>query len=102
MVILEAYCAGVPFVATRVGNIAELLDYDERFLAPSKDAAKLAEGVIYLHDNPEEVEEMRVRNRRRVLNLYNKEELHDKFRTMYQSLAQEITVAPEPGPDGDG
>lgn len=86
LVILEAYCAGVPFVATRVGNIPELLDYDDRFLAPSKDAAKLADGVIYLHDHPKEVDEMRIRNRRKVLNLYNKEELHQKFRDIYQDL----------------
>lgn len=87
LVILEAYCAGVPFVSTRVGNVAEMLDYDDRLLAPSKDSAKLAEGVIYLHDHPEEVEEMRKNNRRKVLNLYNKEELHRKFRDMYLNIA---------------
>ena len=96
LVILEAYCAGVPFVSTRVGNVAELLDYDDRFLAPSKDAAKLAEGVIYLHDNPKEVEAMRTRNRRRVLNLYNKEELHEKFRDMYRDLARQEDAEPVP------
>lgn len=86
LVILEAYTAGVPFVATRVGNIAEMLDYDDRFLAPSKDSEKLAEGVIYLHDHPDEVAEMRVKNRQKVLNLYNKEDLHNKFRDMYGQL----------------
>ena len=89
LVILEAYCGGVPVVATKVGNIPEMLDYDENLLAPSKDSAKLAAGVIYLHDNPEEVERMRERNLRKVLNLYNKEELHRKFRDMYAKLAGE-------------
>ncbi|MBT3272782.1 MAG: GT4 family glycosyltransferase PelF [Spirochaetales bacterium] len=86
LVILEAYCALVPVVSTKVGNIAEMLDYDERLLAPSKDSARLAEGVIFLHNNPSVVDEMRVRNRQKVLNLYNKEELHQKFRRMYNDL----------------
>ncbi|MBN1685157.1 MAG: GT4 family glycosyltransferase PelF [Spirochaetales bacterium] len=93
LVILEAYCAGVPVVATKVGNIPEMLDYDERLLAPSKDSGKLAEGVIFLHDNPAEVAQMRERNRRKVLNLYNKNELHQKFRDMYARLAGVTPVA---------
>jgi polysaccharide biosynthesis protein PelF len=88
LVILEAYCAEVPIVATRVGNIPEMLDYDDRLLAPSKDSAKLAEGVLFLHDNPNEVKEMNERNRRKVLNLYNKEELHEKFLAMYHQLSE--------------
>ena len=89
LVILEAYCGGVPVVATRVGNVAELLDFDERFIAPSKDAAKLAEGVIYLHDHPDEVAEMNKRNRQRVLTFYDKVDLHRKYREMYHQLAGE-------------
>ena len=100
LVILEAYCGGVPVVATKVGNIPEMLDYDENLLAPSKDSAKLAAGVIYLHDNPEIVAQMRERNLRKVLNLYNKEELHQKFRDMYEKLARRAAVpAAEPTTD---
>jgi glycosyltransferase involved in cell wall biosynthesis len=44
LVILEAWSAGVPVVATKVGNVAEMLDYDERFLSPSKDPDTLARG----------------------------------------------------------
>ena len=42
---------------------------------------------VYKIDNPDEVETMRANNRRKVLNLYNKEELHHKFRDMYNALA---------------
>ena len=55
LVILEAHCAGVPVVATRVGNVGELLDYDERFVASSKDPEKLAAGVRYIYEHPEAV-----------------------------------------------
>ena len=87
LVILEAYCAGVPFVSTKVGNVAEMLDYDDRFIAPSKDSEKLASGILYLHDHPEEVEEMKKRNRQKVLDLYDKKDLHRTYRNMYSALA---------------
>ncbi len=95
LVILEAYCAGIPFVSTKVGNVAELLDFDDRFIAPSKDAEKLAAGVIYLHDHPEEVAEMRVRNRERVLKFYDKSDLHRKFANIFRVMAHGGTVTAE-------
>lgn len=87
LVILEAYCAGVPVVATRVGNVPELLDYDDRLIASSKDSTRLADGVRFLHDNPREVERMRTENRRRVLKLYDKKELHERFAELYREMA---------------
>jgi glycosyltransferase involved in cell wall biosynthesis len=95
LVILEAYCAGVPFVSTKVGNVAELLDFDDRFIAPPKDAEKLAEGVIYLHDHPDEVEQMRIRNRERVRKFYDKLDLHRKFENIYHSMAAGRPVTAE-------
>ena len=92
LVILEAYCAGVPFISTRVGNVPEMLDYDDRFIASSKDSEKLAAGVIYLHDHPQEVEEMNKRNRDKVFKLYDKKDLHRRFANMYRALANGITI----------
>ncbi|MBF9016443.1 MULTISPECIES: GT4 family glycosyltransferase PelF [unclassified Oceanispirochaeta] len=92
LVFLEGYCAGVPAVSTIVGNVPELLNFDERFLAPSKDASKLAEGILLLHNNPTEVEKLRVKNYQRVLNFYDKKDLHKRYRVMYRELADmEIT-----------
>jgi len=87
LVILEAYTSGIPVVATRVGNVAELLDYDERFIASSKDAEKLAEGVLFIHDNPQVMEELSSRYRKKVRAFYDKTDLHRKFRTIYHHLA---------------
>ena len=58
LVILEAYCAGVPVVSTTVGNVPELLDFDDRLLAASKDSEKLAKGIRFIHDNPSMVKQM--------------------------------------------
>ncbi|QEN07051.1 DUF3492 domain-containing protein [Oceanispirochaeta crateris] len=87
LVFLEGYCAGVPAVSTIVGNVPELLNFDERFLAPSKDSSKLADGIIYLYNNPDEVEKLRVKNYQKVLNFYDKKDLHRRYKEMYKELA---------------
>jgi len=87
LVILEGYCAGVPAVSTSVGNVPELLNYDQRFLSPSKNSSKIAEGILTLYNNPDEVEEMRVKNYQKVLNFYDKKDLHRKYKEMYARIA---------------
>lgn len=84
LVILEAYCAGVPVVATRVGNVAELLNFDDRFLAPPRDAAKLAEGVLAIRDGGGEIAGLVEANRARTEEFYDKEELHQRYRDLYR------------------
>ena len=86
LVILEAYCAGVPVVSTKVGNVPELLDYDERFLAPSKDPEKLAAGVKFIHDNPGEMRNMNAKNREKVLRFYDRHALHSRYRDIYRDI----------------
>ena len=86
LVILEAYCAGVPVVSTQVGNVPELLDYDDRFLSPPKDPEKLAEGVRYIHDNPEEISNLVKRNKEKVHRFYDRHDLHNKYREIYHEL----------------
>ncbi len=87
LVILEAYCSGIPVVSTRVGNVAEMLDYDERFLAASKDAVKLAEGIQYIHDHPEEMEQINEKNIQKVKHFYDRLDLHRKFHNLYKELS---------------
>ncbi len=86
LVILEAYCAGVPVVSAKVGNVPELLDYDERFLAPSKDPEKLAAGVKFIHDNPGEMRDLNAKNREKVLRFYDRHALHSRYRNIYRDI----------------
>ena len=87
LVILEGYCGGVPAVATAVGNIPEMLDYDDRFIAPSKDSVKLAECVQYIHDNPGEMKKINEANKQKAITYYNKIDLHKRYREIYSSFA---------------
>ncbi len=91
LVILEAYCSGIPSVSTAVGNVPELLNYDERFLSPSKNSSKIAEGILTVYNNPEEMAKLGEKNKQKVLNFYDKKDLHGKFRGIYQKL-KEIRV----------
>ncbi|UCF96780.1 MAG: GT4 family glycosyltransferase PelF [Spirochaetaceae bacterium] len=83
LVILEAYCAGVPVVATRVGNVAELIDFDDRFIAPSKDPEKLAAGVRYIYEHPQEMEIIVQKNRDRVVRFYDRDKVFQTYGDLY-------------------
>jgi glycosyltransferase involved in cell wall biosynthesis len=83
LVILEAYAAGIPCVSTDVGNVSELLEGDRRFIAPSKDAAKIAEGIEYVLEHPEEMALLAARNRMRTVATYEKRELLARYGELY-------------------
>ena len=87
LVILEAYAAGVPVVSTSVGNVPELLDHDERFLASPKDAAKLAQAVRYVHDHPAEMEQLAEKKRDMVKRFYDKARVFERYLAQYENLA---------------
>ncbi len=91
LVILEAYCANIPVVSTTVGNVPELLDFDDRLLAASKDSEKLAKGVMFIHDNPEIVNQMKIKNKEKVLNFYNRELLYKTYSDIYTDLYNKHT-----------
>ena len=67
---LEAYAAGIPCVSTDVGNVSELLEGDRRFIAPSKDADKIAQGIEYVLEHPDEMAKLAKHNRERTVATY--------------------------------
>ncbi|MDC7226529.1 MAG: GT4 family glycosyltransferase PelF [Spirochaetales bacterium] len=89
LVILEGYCGGVPAVATAVGNIPEMLDYDDRFLAPSKDSVKLAECIEYIYSHPGEMEKINKANKQKAETYYNKVDLHHRYHDIYSGFMEQ-------------
>jgi polysaccharide biosynthesis protein PelF len=69
-----------------VGNVPELLDFEDRLLAASKDSEKLAKGVKFIHDNPGIVKQMQKKNKEKVLNFYNRELLYETYKNIYKKL----------------
>ncbi|OHE67604.1 MAG: hypothetical protein A2413_19290 [Treponema sp. RIFOXYC1_FULL_61_9] len=88
LVIMEGWAAGVPSVTTKVGNAPEMVDYDERFLAPSKDAAKLAECVIWIRGHPEEMAEINRANREKAISRYDKKDMLSSYEKLYRRMAR--------------
>ncbi len=88
LVILEAYSAGVPVVSTKVGNVPEMLDYDDRFLASSKDAEKLAWNVKWIKNHPMEMAQINIKNKEKVKKLYNKKDLYATYQKLYTDLLE--------------
>jgi len=86
LVILEGWAAGVPSICTKVGNAPEMLDYDERFLAPSKDPGGLAKAVMFVHDHPEEMKLINDNNKQKTITLYNKQDMKNRYRSLYMSM----------------
>jgi glycosyltransferase involved in cell wall biosynthesis len=84
LVILEAFAAGIPVVSTSVGNVGELLDYNERLLAPQKDAGGIATGVLHLHDHPEETRDLVSSYRRKVKTFYDRRVLFETYDRLYR------------------
>jgi len=99
LVILEAYAAGIPCVSTDVGNVSELLEGDRRFMAPSKDSGKIAEGIEYVLEHPEEMAEMARHNRERTVATYEKKELLARYGALYSRFE---SPGPRIGPAAPG
>jgi glycosyltransferase involved in cell wall biosynthesis len=71
-VIIEAMAFGLPVISTRVNAIPEIVRNGETGIAvPQRDAAALAEAVLYMHAHPEEARLMAENGRQLALEIFN-------------------------------
>jgi glycosyltransferase involved in cell wall biosynthesis len=97
-VLLEAFAAGVPVVATAVGGTPELVeDGVSGYLVPPGDPGKLADGIRQALTGDEHPRELGFQGRQRVLEEFS-------FRAQaerYQALFAELCGAPAPSAEPD-
>lgn len=90
LVILEAFMAGVPVVSTNVGNVAEMLDFNEKLLAQSRDSRKIADGVIYLYKNPDERKKLVEDNKIKIPRFYDRKKVFQQYNEIYHKMAGKV------------
>ena len=77
-------------VSTRVGNVPEMLDYDEKLLADPKDSFKLADGIITLYQDDEYRESLVAANREKVIKYYSKTDLIATYDGLYSKHIEDF------------
>ena len=87
LVILEAVGAGVPCVATRVGDVPELLNHDERLIAAPKDAEGLARRIAAICADPAAYTEWVRERQAAVRDRYDRTEIFNRYGEIYREEA---------------
>ena len=102
LVILEAYAAGVPCVATDVGSCREMIEGmsdEDRALGPSgtvvgiSDPAATANACLDLFQNPDRWEACQRAALARVERFYTEELMFERYRAVYEDAAAQFEAA---------
>ena len=93
MALLEYGMAGLPVVATGVGQCAEVLDGGRAGISvPPSEPAKLAESLISLLESDELRRELGQKLRQRVLKLYSSDAVITEVCRMYEEVLNRVSV----------
>jgi glycosyltransferase involved in cell wall biosynthesis len=85
--LLQASCAGVPIVASRVGGIPEAVQEGVTgYLVPPSDVSALAEAIIELLKSPDRRKSMGLSGRQWVENCFSEDRMVDGNLAVYQDL----------------
>lgn len=103
MTILEAMAAGLPVVATRIGQIPEVVE-DGRtgILVEPGDREGLSEALCLLIGNPEESARMGARGYAGVVANYSAERMAEAYQRLYQEAAACALAQPAAAAQGAG
>jgi glycosyltransferase involved in cell wall biosynthesis len=90
MVILEAWAAGVPVIATNVGGIPELITHGKTgWLIPPKNPQAIADAVEYIIEHHDQVNQVVENARRLVREKFDYRENAQAFVQLYRKLLDE-------------
>jgi glycosyltransferase involved in cell wall biosynthesis len=87
LTVIEAMAAGLPVVATRVGGVAEIVaDGKTGFLAPARDQATLAQGILRLAQDATLRGEMGQLGCERARALFADSQMHGGYLELYREM----------------
>ncbi|WP_221583752.1 glycosyltransferase family 4 protein [Microbacterium sp. G2-8] len=89
MAILEAMAAGIPVVATDVGQVRDMIDDDE-LVVPAEDAEQLAQAMASLYADGARAEAAAVRNEARYARLFSPRVVAEKYEVLYAAGAAHV------------
>lgn len=92
MSILEAMSAGVPVVATDVGEIPRMLD-DNELVVPPDDSASLAAAIKSLYVDRGRAQRVGRRNAERFAQLFSPEVVAGKYEALYETVLENLREA---------
>ena len=94
MVLVEAYAAGLPVIASRMGSMAELVvDRETGLLFNPGDPADLADKVRWAVANPDRMAAMGEAARQRYTDLYTPARNYQQLLTIYREAAAQAAAA---------
>jgi glycosyltransferase involved in cell wall biosynthesis len=94
LALLEALCAGIPVVATRVGGIEEATEGGARArLVPAEDPAALAEAVGAVEADREQARERARRDAEWALEQYGAERMVEDYESLYRRVLRRTRMA---------
>ncbi len=91
--LLEAMCAGVPIVATRIKGNRECVDDSCALLVPPQSPHEIADAVRRLLDEPDLAERLVARGRRRFEERFEQERMLGETFAWYERLLAPVTAA---------
>ena len=83
--VTRAMANATPVIASDIGGLREYLDGSAIFLAP-RDPEALAETIESMLKNPELLEELGLKGRKRALSFFSREEIAKRTASIYRSL----------------
>ncbi len=93
LTLIEAMCAGLPVVCTRVGGTGEVvLDGQTGFLAPARDDAALAEAVLRLGSDADLRRRLGEEGRQRARALFSEAHMAERYLGLYDEMLRGRTL----------
>jgi glycosyltransferase involved in cell wall biosynthesis len=95
MVIVEAFCQGLPVIASRIGALAEIIDHGRTgLLFSTEDAEDLANNVRWAHKHPKEMSTMGAHARKVYEERYSPSVNFEQLAKIYEAAIAQSRSAP--------